>query len=221
MNDMQCRAGIGLIVLLIAQMPLLASKEAAKPDRADQSSKTGRVVTTQPPFYSVRQLKRWVEQEKARAKQRLKALQKQGVRLSATQRHRLEEATEYLEALLFYLQLRAYPYDSINWQAYLRATEHRDAMTTFTPASGARWEFIGPRNLSPPYRTYFGAGPVSGRVNTLAYHPIQEGVYYMGAPQGGLRRSTDYGATWQPLGDSWLLLQATRIAIHPTNPDIL
>jgi photosystem II stability/assembly factor-like uncharacterized protein len=43
----------------------------------------------------------------------------------------------------------------------------------------------------------------------------------MGAPQGGLWRSTDYGATWQPLSDGWQFLQVASIAIHPTNPDII
>jgi photosystem II stability/assembly factor-like uncharacterized protein len=200
--------GVGL--LLLTASGVLAIE---KPKRSSEA---------QPPFYSIRQLKRWVEQEKARAKQRLKSLEQKGVQLTAAERHKRQEATEYLEALLFYLELRAYPYDSVDWRAYLRAAAHRDAMASeFYPASGPRWEFVGPRNLSPPYRTYFGVGAISGRVNALAYHPTQEGVYYMGAPQGGLWRSTDYGATWQPLSDGWQFLQVASIAIHPTNPDII
>jgi photosystem II stability/assembly factor-like uncharacterized protein len=201
--------GVGLLLLTASSVP--ATEKPARPAEA------------KPPFYSIRQLKRWVEQEKAHAKKRLKSLEQKGVRLTAAKRHKLKEATEYLEALLFYLELRAYPYDSVDWMAYLRAAAHRDAMASeFYPASGGpRWEFVGPRNLGVPYRTYFGIPPVTGRVNALAYHPTQEGVYYMGAPQGGLWRSTDYGATWQPLSDSWQFLQVACIAIHPTNPDIL
>ncbi len=209
----------GLIAWLLIQalMPALPQAGAT----AGSKRVLYRRIEAQPPFYSIRELRRWVQKEKARAKQHLRTLEKRGVKLTAAQRHKLEEATEYLEALLFYLELRAYPYASVDWMAYIRAAEHRDAMTDFAPASGPRWEFVGPRNLGVPYRTYFGLPPVTGRVNALAYHPTQEGVYYMGAPQGGLWRSTDFGATWQPLGDSWQFLQVACIAIHPTNPDII
>ncbi len=180
---------------------------------------TGRTL---PPIHSVRQLKRWIEQEKARARQHLQKLEAQGKQLPETVKHRLEEGPEYLEALLHYLEIRAYPYDSVDWSAYLRAAEHRDQMSgVFSPASGARWEFVGPRNFMPPYRTYFGTQPISGRVNAVAYDPVNEGVYYIGAPQGGVWKSTDYGATWQPLGDSWQFLQVACIAIHPTDPNII
>jgi photosystem II stability/assembly factor-like uncharacterized protein len=215
---MCCRLNKWLIGLLMAHALWWA---CASPDLSAQPAQRNQRIGAEPPLYSIRQLKRWFEQEKARAKRRLDALQKQGVRLRASERHKMEEATEYLEALLFYLELRAYPYDSVDWMAYIRAAQHRDAMTAFVPAATPRWEFVGPRNLSPPYRIYFGVGAVSGRVNALAYHPTQEGVYYMGAPQGGLWRSTDYGSTWEPLGDSWQFLQVASIAIHPTNPDIL
>ncbi len=211
-----------LVALFVAQVWTFGAEVSDRSNRSDQTDKAGWTVSSEPPFYSVSQLKRWVEQEKARAKQSLKSLERRGARLSTTQRKKIEEATEYLEALLFYLQLRAYPSDSVDWLAYLRAAAHRDAMASaFSPASGPRWEFVGPRNYTPSYRVYMGVGAVSGRVNALAYHPTREGVYYMGAPQGGLWRSTDYGATWEPLGDSWQFLQVASIAIHPTNPDII
>jgi hypothetical protein len=58
-------------------------------------------------------------------------------------------------------------------------------------------------------------------VNAVAYDPINENVYYMGAPQGGVWKTTDGGLTWQPLTDYWQFLQVACIAVHPTNPNIL
>ena len=179
-------------------------------------------VASEPPYYSLKQLKQWIEHEKKRAKERVEALEKQGVVLDPKQRHKWEEGPEYLEALWDYLYVRAYPNDSVDWLAYLRAAEQRDLMAgAFFPASGPTWEFIGPRNTAPPYRTFFGTAAVSGRVNAVAYDPVNENVYYIGAPQGGVWKTTDGGATWQPLTDHWQFLQVACIAIHPTNPNIL
>ncbi|MCX7992359.1 MAG: hypothetical protein N2651_01690, partial [Fimbriimonadales bacterium] len=179
-------------------------------------------VHANPPYYSLKQLKRWIDHEKQRAKERVEQMEKSGAQLDPKQRHKLEEGPEYLEALWDYLYIRAYPNDSVDWLAYIRAAEQRDQMVSaFYPASGSSWEFVGPRNATPPYRTYFGTAPVSGRVNAVAYDPQNENVYYMGAPQGGVWKTTDGGATWQPLTDYWQFLQVACIAIHPTNPNIL
>ncbi len=184
--------------------------------------KSDEPVVAEPPIHSIKALEKWIEREKERAKERVRQLEAEGVQLDEKHKHKLEEGPEYLEALLFYLSLRAYPNDFVDWMAYIRAAEHRDQMIyEFFPASGPRWEFIGPRGAVPPYRTYFGVDRVSGRVNAVAYDPINEGVYYAGAPQGGIWKTTDYGQTWQPLGDSWQFLQVSSIAIHPTNPNVI
>ncbi len=178
--------------------------------------------STEPPYYSLKRLKEWIDLQKHRAKARVEALEQAGVQLDSKHRHKLEEGPEYLEALWDYLYVRAYPNDYVDWDAYLRAAEQRDLMAgAFFPASGPRWEFVGPRNASPPYRTYFGTAAVSGRVNAVAYDPVNENVYYIGAPQGGVWKTTNGGQTWQPLTDNWQFLQVACIAIHPTNPNII
>lgn len=179
-------------------------------------------VVVEPPYYSLKQLKQWIDQEKKRAQERLAALEQNSASLDPAHRHKLKDGPEYLEALWDYLYVRAYPNDSVDWVAYLRAAEQRDLMAgAFFPASGARWEFVGPRNTSPPHRANFGASAVSGRVNAVAYDPVNPNVYYIGAPQGGVWKTTDGGATWTPLTDHWQFLQVACIAIHPTNPNII
>jgi photosystem II stability/assembly factor-like uncharacterized protein len=209
---------------LLAAIAVSAAQEvnpSASPTDA-RPSETETLITADPPYYSLKQLKQWLEREKQQAKARVKALDESGAPLDPAKRHKLEEGPEYLEALWDYLYVRAYPNDFVDWAAYIRAAEQRDLMAgAFFPASGARWEFVGPRNTNPPYRTYFGTAAVSGRVNAVAYDPVNENVYYMGAPQGGVWKTTDGGLTWQPLTDDWQFLQVACIAVHPTNPSIL
>jgi photosystem II stability/assembly factor-like uncharacterized protein len=210
----------GLLAMLFASAAQEVSTGAASADT--RNSATESPVIAEPPYYSLKQLKQWLEREKQRAQARVKALEESGAPLDPATRRKLEEGPEYAEALWDYLYVRAYPNDFVDWLAYIRAAEHRDQMTgAFFPAAGPRWEFIGPRNATPPYRTYFGTAAVSGRVNAVAYDPVNENVYYMGAPQGGVWKTTDGGLTWQPLTDHWQFLQVACIAVHPTNPNIL
>ncbi|MFN3690346.1 MAG: WD40/YVTN/BNR-like repeat-containing protein, partial [Fimbriimonadales bacterium] len=179
-------------------------------------------VATEPPYSSLKQLEQWIKQEKQRAKDRVEQRERSGAALDPKQRHKLAEGPEYLEALWDYLYVRAYPNDFVDWGAYLRAAEHRDWMAgAFFPASGVQWEFVGPRNTTPPHRTYFGTAVVAGRVNAVAYDPGNPQVYYAGAPQGGVWKTVDGGATWQPLTDYWQFLQVACIAIHPTDPQVI
>ncbi|MFN7017475.1 MAG: WD40/YVTN/BNR-like repeat-containing protein [Fimbriimonadales bacterium] len=205
--------------LLACLCPAIAQEVKLESQPCETVAET---VATEPPYYSLNQLKQWIEQAKQRTKARIEQLEQSGVVLDPKHRHKLEEGPEYLEALWDYLYVRAYPNDFVDWGAYLRAAEHRDLMAgAFFPASGAQWEFVGPRNTTPPYRTYFGTASVAGRVNAVAYDPVNSNVYYAGAPQGGVWKTTDGGATWQPLTDHWQFLQVACIAVHPTNPNVI
>jgi photosystem II stability/assembly factor-like uncharacterized protein len=211
---------LGLLTMVCVGAAQGVSSSAATDDARKAETEIQSVI--EPPYYSLTQLRQWLEREKQQAKARVKMLEESGARLSPAKRHKLEEGPEYLEALWDYLYVRAYPNDFVDWLAYIRAAEHRDQMAgAFFPVSSPRWEFIGPRNALPPYRTYFGTAAVSGRVNAVAYDPINANVYYMGAPQGGVWKPTDGGLTWQPLTDYWQFLQVACIAVHPTNPNIL
>ncbi|GIV08316.1 MAG: hypothetical protein KatS3mg019_0407 [Fimbriimonadales bacterium] len=213
-----CMRCLWIACMLAMLSPSLAQevKTESKP------AETTPVESSIPPHYSLKQLKQWIDQQKQRAKARVEALERSGVSLEPQHRHKLEEGPEYLEALWDYLYVRAYPNDFVDWNAYLRAAEQRELMTAaFYPAAGSTWQFVGPSNASPPYRTYFGTSAISGRVNAVAYDPINENTYYIGAPQGGVWKTTNGGQMWQPLTDNWQFLQVACIAIHPTNPNII
>ncbi len=144
------------------------------------------------------------------------------------------EKNDFLESYLYYLQLRATPNDSVDWSFWARAADHRDHMpaarlrTTgvthaLAPGIGPKWQFVGPTNLPPPYRQYFGTQVLSGRVNGIAFDPSQAGTYYITTAGGGVWKTFNNGGRWIPLSDtlSWQFQQTGSIALDPKRPATL
>lgn len=83
----------------------------------------------------------------------------------------------------------------------------------------AVWTEIGPKPIpNGPVET----GPsttASGRVLSIAIHPTDPDIVYVGTAQGGLYRSTNGGTTWTPLLDEAISLAVNAIAIAPSDPE--
>src|SRR5579863_538935 len=78
------------------------------------------------------------------------------------------------------------------------------------PASlyaGLRWRNIG------PYR--------GGRTVASAGIPSQPNVFYIGANNGGVWKTTDAGRTWRPIFDSQPTGSIGALAIAPSDPNII
>ena len=60
-----------------------------------------------------------------------------------------------------------------------------------------------------------------GRVNAIAFHPTDENIIFVGAPSGGLWKTTDAGKSWYPLTDNLASIGVSTILIHPTTPDVM
>ncbi|MCX7929732.1 MAG: hypothetical protein N2663_03310 [Chlorobi bacterium] len=108
---------------------------------------------------------------------------------------------------------RAFPFGRIPEGAYERAIEQakqlaRCKSAAVALASQPQWVLIGPDNIG-------------GRTRTVVHHPTRSGVVYVGAAGGGIWRTTDYGATWEPLYDDGVSLSMGALAIDPNNPDVL
>ena len=69
------------------------------------------------------------------------------------------------------------------------------------------WRMIG------PFR--------GGRTRALAGVPNRPSVFYIGAVNGGVWKSTDYGRTWTPIFDSQPTQSIGAIAIAPSDPNII
>lgn len=131
-----------------------------------------------------------------------------------------EAGVDYFEAYQDYVWQRAYPARTIDWSLYGAAIAQRERMPQLQPGptdSSIGWEFMGPTNLDIPYRTYYGTRPINGRVNGLAWDPVDPSTYYLAAAGGGVWKTTDAGGTWVPLSDDWPTIHANAVAVDPSN----
>ena len=80
-------------------------------------------------------------------------------------------------------------------------------------SSISNWNSIG------PFTTNIKTG--QGRVNTFIIDPNNPNIYYVGAPAGGIWKSTDSGENWTPLSDYIPQIGVSGIAIDPNNSDII
>ncbi len=88
-----------------------------------------------------------------------------------------------------------------------------------TDALTAAWAEIGPSPIPNGQVVAGAATAVSGRTISIAVHPTNPNIVYVGTAQGGLYRSTNGGTTWTPLLDNALSLAIGAIAIAPSQPD--
>jgi len=78
------------------------------------------------------------------------------------------------------------------------------------------WSQVGPSNV--PLESS-GRKRGIGRLNTIAFHPTDANIIYVGAPAGGFWKSENGGQTWQTSTDFLANLGVSDIAINPTNPN--
>ena len=65
-------------------------------------------------------------------------------------------------------------------------------------------------------------GPWRGsRTKAAAGAPQSPGVFYIGAVNGGVWRTDDYGRTWTPIFDDQPTGSIGAIAVAPSNPDVI
>lgn len=82
--------------------------------------------------------------------------------------------------------------------------------------SVATWQPLGPTSWETRSFT-----PGLGRLNVVEVSPLDPNVIFAGAASGGLWRTTDGGATWEPLFDDLPDVGVTGIALHPTDPMVV
>lgn len=132
----------------------------------------------------------------------------------------------FYEALAYYLEPRVGLDGTIDQDAVMRAVEHRDAMPVAwvgsnTKAPSATFAYMGPKGLATPYQLYFGVGPLSGRVNGIAYAKSNPNIIYLATAGGGAWKSVDQGLNWTFLSNGWTFLHTNSVAVHPTNPNLV
>ncbi len=85
------------------------------------------------------------------------------------------------------------------------------------PKFSGNWVNIGPIQLPSSPNSFWG----NGRINGIAFHPADPDILFIGAPAGGLWKSTDNGQTWTPLTDNLPTLGVSSIIVDYSNPDVI
>ena len=83
----------------------------------------------------------------------------------------------------------------------------------FYRESGGDWEQLGPYGFISAYGI--------GRVNVVGYDPNDNDILWLGAPAGGLWKSTDRGESWTFYSKDFRMMGVSDIAIDPGNSDII
>ena len=102
-----------------------------------------------------------------------------------------------------------------NMQALKEARRHNAQKTR---ASNGDWTNIGPFDYTGN-DVFFGGG--LGRLNCLEFHPTNNDIMWVGAPNGGLWKTADGGATWVPLTDMIGPTGVQDIFVDHINPSII
>lgn len=138
----------------------------------------------------------------------------------------------WIDAAEWLREVRKDERGNLDWESIYREAKYAQSM----PASRLRqpgsnlpegsWQYIGPRNVEVPYRQYFGNGPISGRVNAVAFSTdpgTSQQVIYIATPYGGVRKSTDGGVNWLPKsnGPLWTQLHTSCLAVDPNDANTL
>ena len=123
----------------------------------------------------------------------------------------------------YFNEIRAYPFERIPpgalqaaWRQYAQRWPDviAAARTTRADASFAAlaWSPLGPAPINTAS---------SGRLSTIAVHPTNPDILYIGGAQGGAWKSTNGGISWTPLTDGQCSLAMGSIALDPVDPDII
>lgn len=113
---------------------------------------------------------------------------------------------------LYFYKMRAYPFGKIPQGARLNAIEQTEKMSRYSDSyvslAESSWRQIGPTK-------------VGGRVRSIAVHPTDGNTLWVGAADGGVWKSTDAGANWEPLMQNNNAIAMGALAVDPNNPSIL
>ena len=64
-------------------------------------------------------------------------------------------------------------------------------------------------------------GPAGGSIKTIAIHPFDNQILYVGTIQNGIYKTTDRGENWTHLGSPNTKFAQRKIAFHPFGPDTM
>jgi hypothetical protein len=134
-------------------------------------------------------------------------------------------------AQAYFLMKRLAPgqtgYDSGQILSALESTEQMQTYSTALggyvgapPAAGLRRHLVNGNNI-PGTWTPLGPGNVGGRTRAVLIHPNSPNIMWAGGVAGGIWKSTDGGASWNPKADLAVNIAVNSMILDPRNPNHL
>lgn len=129
----------------------------------------------------------------------------------------------------WFFELRKVGLGYIPKDARLNALKQRDALRDHYNSSGKQeaqsgkpigtladvsWTSIGPENIATGMMH-------AGRVRSIAPHPTDPNIAYIGTAGGGIWKTTNQGLTWSPLSDDAYSLATGAVGLDPSNPNVI
>ena len=113
----------------------------------------------------------------------------------------------------YYAEQRVYPTGDLRllsqtYPNYLEWLETQQLAGVSTPTYPS-WRLIGPTGKP--------SGGGAGRLNFVRFDPTNSNIIYVGAPDGGLWKSTDGGTNWSTNTDKLTVIGMSDIVFDPTN----
>ena len=108
---------------------------------------------------------------------------------------------------------------AVLWEAWERkqGAESQQAPLGVPDENTINWSNLGPAVVTNSSVSISG----QGRVNAIIKDPNNPQTLYIGAPAGGIWKSTDDGVNWIPLSDNLPQIGVSGIAIDPTDSNII
>lgn len=103
--------------------------------------------------------------------------------------------------------------DYREWQKMQDVSKSKTDRTT----AASVWTFQGPDSSGSFNASGLGAG--IGRINTIAFHPTDTNIFWVGTPGGGAWRTNNNGASWACMTDGLPPVGVSAIVINPLNPN--
>jgi len=69
--------------------------------------------------------------------------------------------------------------------------------------------------------TELGPGNIGGRIRSILIHPTEPNRMWLGSVSGGIWKTTDAGASWQPVNDLMANLNISTMVMQPNDPNIM
>ena len=86
-----------------------------------------------------------------------------------------------------------------------------------TDAANGYWTSLGPTDFT--WGNGWNGGV--GRLNCITFHPANSNIFWVGAPAGGLWKTSNGGTSWTPLTDGMPSIGVSGIAVDYTNTNII